>query len=118
MLVRLFTVVLLGLSVSACAASAPDDLLDFPVPPGQAAPPASPLLGYNLDTRIQLLASNPVTSAIVEASIPGLLEDSNYPLFKGMSLRTVASLSGGRITANALQTIAEKLKSVPVAALN
>ncbi len=118
MFVRLSMVILFSLSAAACTASDPDNLLDFPVPPGELAALVSPLPGYNLDTRIQVLAANPATSAIVEGSIPGLLEDSNYPIFKRMSLKTVATLSGGQITPTALQTIARKLKSVPVAASN
>jgi len=114
MLARLSIAVLLSLPCAACAESAPDELPDLSAPPGEATAPAAPLQGYNLDTPIQLLASNPVTSAILDENLPGLLEDSNYPFFKGMSLKMVASLSRGQITAPMLETIAEKLKSVPV----
>ena len=45
-------------------------------------------------------------------AIPG--KDDNYFLFKGMSLKTVASLSHGQISTDALQTIAGQLKFVPI----
>jgi hypothetical protein len=68
-----------------------------------------------LDTPIQTLAANPVTAAIVEANIPGLLENNNYFFFKGMSLKTVASLSHGQISSETLQTTSSQLKSVLIA---
>jgi len=107
-------VVILSAPVAACTVDATDNLPDFSEPSGESTSPVPPLRGYNLDTPIQLLASNPVTFAILEENIPGFLEDSNYPLFKGMSLKNVAALSSGRITPKVLETIAEKLKSVPV----
>ena len=114
MLARLSIVMLLGLSGTAFAADTSDDLPDFSKPVGEAVAPAPALRSYDLDTAIQLLASNPATCAILEENIPGLLENSSYPFFKGMSLNTVASFSRGQITDQMLETIAGKLKTVPV----
>jgi hypothetical protein len=111
---RFSAVLLIGLTSSAFAADASDDDRDFPAAPGALAMPEAPVLNYDLNTPIQTLALNPATAAIVNANIPGLLEDDNYSMFKSMSLKTVASLSNGRISGETLQTIAGQLKSVPI----
>ncbi len=59
---------------------------------------------YSLDTPIEQIAAAPGGAAILRRDIPGLLENSSYPMFKAMSLKLVASLSGGRLDA---QTMAE-----------
>ncbi len=59
---------------------------------------------YTLDTPIEQIAAAPQGAAILHKDIPGLLENSSYPMFKSMSLKLVASLSGGRLDA---QTLAE-----------
>ena len=114
MLRRLCVVLLVGLTRAAVAADQAGDFPDFPANL-EASPASVSVLGYGLDTHIQTLATNPATAAILDANIPGLLEDPNYDFFKGMSLKTVASLSRGQITGATLQTIAAQLKSVPIA---
>ena len=111
---RFAAILLLGFAGPAFAGDASSDVPDFPSAPGASAMPAAVMLCYDLNTPIQTLALNPATAAIVDANIPGLLEDSNYSLFKGMSLKAVASLSNGQISAKMLQTTADALKLVPV----
>ena len=118
MLGRISAVFLIGLTEAAFAANSASDIPDFPSAPEAPAVLAAPGLGYDLNTSIQTLAANSATARIVEANIPGLLEDSNYPMFKGMSLKTVASLSDGRISPDTLQAIDGQLKSVPVSAVS
>jgi hypothetical protein len=112
MIGRFVAVFLISLGHAAIAADADADIPAFPSP-SPAEPPAA-ATGYNLDTPIQTLATNPATAAVVDQNIPGLLEDENYSLFKRMSLKVVASLSGGRISTQTLQAIAVELKSVPI----
>ena len=114
MLARLAAVLLISLTCTAMAADAADDFPAFPFDPGSATASGAAALCYTLDTPIQTLATDPAANAIVDANIPGLLEDGNYFLFKGMSLKTVASLSHGQISTDALQTIAGQLKFGPI----
>ena len=102
-------------SQMACAADANSAANDFPLPPDTPVPALSaPNLHYDSDTTIERLAANPAAAAIVEKYIPGLLQDSSYPMFRGMSLKSVAALSRGEISAETIAAIAAELKSVPV----
>jgi hypothetical protein len=114
MLGRFSAVLLIALTRVAIAADNSEDFPTFPLDHSASIVPAGSDLSYGVDTPIQTLAANPAAAAIVEANIPGLLEDSNYPFFKGMSLKTVTSLSHGQISSDTLQTIAAQLKSVPI----
>ena len=88
MLGRLSAVLIISFAQGAFAASA--DFPNFPSDGSGACRSGAP--GYNLDTPIQTLAANAAAARIVEANIPGLLEDGRCDFFKGMSLKTVASL--------------------------
>jgi hypothetical protein len=71
---------------------------------------------YTLDTPIEQIAAMPAGDAILRKDIPGLLENSSYPMFKAMSLKLVARLSGGRLTADTLaETQADLAKLPPTA---
>ena len=114
MLGRFSAILLIGMTGAGCAGGTPGDSADFPSTPFASTPTAASAGEYDLDSPIATLAANPTTAAVVDANIPGLLEDDNYPIFKRMSLKTVASLSGGRISTATLQTIAVQLRSVPM----
>ncbi len=47
---------------------------------------------------------------MIDKDIPGLLSDSHYPMFKTMSLRTVAAMSSGRISKATLSAIDRELE--------
>jgi hypothetical protein len=90
---------------------------DLPLPPD--APAASDIQApddqpLSADTPIERLAGNPGAVAILDSNLPGLLEDSNYAMFKSMSLKTVASLSGGRIPADTVKDVDTQLKAMPI----
>jgi hypothetical protein len=89
--------------------SPPSD--DFPLPPDTPAASAPASSEFSIDTPIEVLASSPAAASVLEQQLPGLLEDPSYPLFKRMCLKTVASLSGGRISAADLQQIDAELKA-------
>ena len=55
----------------------------------------------------------PQGAAILHKDIPGLLENSSYPMFKSMSLKLVASLSGGRLDAETLAVTQIDLARLP-----
>jgi hypothetical protein len=65
------------------------------------------------DSPIEVLASNPGAASVIRQDLPGLLEDSSYPMFKRMSLKMVASLSGGRIPTATLDQVQTELKALP-----
>ena len=112
---RFFAILLVGMTGAGCAGRPSSDIAEFPSDPFSSTPAAATVGEYDLDSPIAALAANPTTAAVVDANIPGLLEDDNYPIFQRMSLNTVASLSGGRISTGTLQTIGRALKSLTVA---
>jgi len=88
---------------------------------GYAAAPAfsapvqaeEPGASYTLETPIEQIAAAPQGAAILHKDIPGLLENSSYPMFKSMSLKLVASLSGGRLDAETLAVTQIDLARLP-----
>ena len=79
---------------------------------GCAAPqPASASVapgGFTLDTPIEVIAADPRGEAVLNKNLPGLLTNPNYYLFKGMSLKALASASSGRVSRQTLaQTLAD-----------
>lgn len=87
---------------------------DFPLPPDMPASSAPAAPGFSVDTPIEMLASSPAAANVIRQQLPGLLEDSSYSLFKSMPLKSVAALSGGRISADRLQQIDTQLKAIPI----
>jgi hypothetical protein len=104
----------LGLALSGCAASAPqpadDGIVAFP---GAAPAPAQNSAALTLETPVERIAADPAGAAILNKDIPGLLSDSNYPMFKGMNLKTLASLSGGRLDDATLAQTKADLDALP-----
>jgi hypothetical protein len=90
----------------------PSDIPAFP--DGPDTRPNDAQGEYSLDTPIETLAADPAAAAIINTYIPGLLEDGSYPLFKGMSLKLVASFSRGRITDETLGQIESEFEALPV----
>lgn len=87
---------------------------DFPLPPDAPAASAPASLGLSVDSPVEVLAASPAAANVLEQQLPGLLEDSSYPMFKVMPLKTVAALSGGRISTASLQQIDAQLKALPI----
>lgn len=65
-----------------------------------AAPAAAPgaAAALSLDTPIETIAANPAGKAVLEANMPGITTHAQYAMFKGMTLKQVAPMSGGQIT--------------------
>lgn len=126
----LLSVLLIGgqaQSPSAAAAAADRFALDLPVDdsvaePAEPAPvPASaePVVvppaaagGFSLDTPIAALIADPRAKAILDRDVPGLSEDENLPKFKALSLRKLAPLSGGQMSAALLDKVATDLAAI------
>ncbi len=54
---------------------------------------------YSRDTPIETLAADPAAVAVLNKDLPGLLTDSQYPVFKRMSLKAIQEASGGDLSA-------------------
>jgi hypothetical protein len=68
---------------------------------------------YTLDTPIAVIAADPGGAAVLNMDLPGLLADPSYSEFKGMSLKRLASLSGGRLDQQSLAQTEADLQALP-----
>jgi hypothetical protein len=106
---------------SNAAAAADKFALDLPAadavaaPAEEGAPVAEPAIaagGYSLDTSIADLIADSRAKAILDRDVPGLSEDENLPKFKALSLRKLAPLSGGQMTAALLEKVGADLAAI------
>ncbi len=58
-----------------------------------------------LDTPISQICDDPRGRAVLDRNLPNLRKNHNYLLFEGMSLRQLASMSGGKITQAKLESV-------------
>ena len=68
---------------------------------------------FTVDSPIADLMANPAAKAVVEKVTPGLETNPHYLLFKFMSLRQIAPMSGGKLTDAHLAQIDQMLAKVP-----
>ena len=84
---------------------------------GCAAPqPASASVtpgGFTLDTPIEVIAADPRGEAVLNKNLPGLLTNPSYYLFRGMSLKALASASSGRVSQQTLARTQADLAALP-----
>ena len=66
-----------------------------------------------LDAPISTLAARPDAAAVINKDIPDLLSNSNYDVFKALSLRQVSALSGGKLTHEMLLQTQADLNALP-----
>lgn len=66
-----------------------------------------------LDTPISQICDDPRGRAVLDRNLPGLRKNPNYFLFQGMSLRQLASMSGGRISKTKLEIVRADLAATP-----
>jgi len=93
---RIFAILgLLTLPQLGCAHQTSTDIVAFP---GTELPVQQRTAGYTLETPIEVIAANPRGEAVINKYIPDLLTNPNYEMFKGMSLKTIAMFSSGRLT--------------------
>jgi hypothetical protein len=111
----LFAVTLLALPLMDCAPiqSASTDIVPFPGSEAIAsARTDATAIGYTIETPVEIIAADAAGVAVINRDIPGLLADSHYVFFKGMSLKTIAALSGGQLTSTTLNQTAADLASL------
>ena len=68
---------------------------------------------YGQDTPLETLAADPAAVAILNKDLPGLLTDSQYPMFKSMSLKTLQAASGGDLSKEDLNKTVADLQALP-----
>ncbi|HWF63701.1 MAG TPA: hypothetical protein VN685_03720 [Rhizomicrobium sp.] len=81
--------------------------------PGGGPAPAQTSTALTLDTPVERIAADPGGAAVLNKDIPGLLSDPNYPMFKGMNLKMLASLSSGRLDGRTLAETQADLAALP-----
>ena len=86
--------------------SAPAD-----APTSTAAAPAS-RAHFSLDTPIVDLLADPRAKAVLDKDMPGLSDDENLSKFQALSLRRLAPLSGGQMTAELMGKLAYDLAAL------
>jgi hypothetical protein len=99
-------------AVNVSDADMPADLGAPLGPVEQAKPTGKPL---SIDMSIAKIAAKPQGKAVLDQDIPGLCERPEFAMFKGMSLKKLAGLSGGRITHATLNQVQADLVKVNVA---
>ncbi len=99
----------------------------FPDVPGAASAsnaPRPPSPGEEPSSRGRLSIDAPIArivataggKTVLDQDVPGLVERPEYGLFKGMSMRKLASMSNGKITKQILDRVSQdltKLSSSP-----
>jgi hypothetical protein len=78
--------------------------------PVAAAPVAAPAL--TIDTPIVDLVANEKAKAVLDANFPGMTSHPMFDSFKGMSLKAVQPMSGGKITDEAIAKTAAELAAI------
>lgn len=105
---------LLTFSQLGCAPGQPasTDIVAFP-----GSEPATKELsaGYTLDTPIEVIVADPRGEAVLNKNIPKLLMNPNYPMFKGMSLKTIAMFARGQLNDEKLAQVKADLGALSTA---
>lgn len=98
--------------VTAPAEAKPADAA--PSVPAAAPAPAKPGVPahFSLDTPIAALIDDPRAKAVLDKDMPGLTTDENLPRFRALTLRQLAPLSGGQMTAELMSTLAFDLAAL------
>lgn len=78
--------------------------------PAPAAAPAA--AKFNLDTPIEALVADAEAKAVLDADLPGVATHPHYDMFKGMSLRAVQPMSGGKLTDELLKKVETDLAAI------
>jgi hypothetical protein len=98
----------LGVLLAGCAAHGgawPDD-------PGIAETPKA-TGRLTIDSPIEAICDDPRGRDVLDRNLPNLRKNPNYFLFKGLSLRDVAKMSGGKISRDTLKRVQLDLASLP-----
>ncbi|MGC1304669.1 MAG: hypothetical protein WA840_20045 [Caulobacteraceae bacterium] len=106
-------VLLLGLALGGCSSLGGGRATGPSTAPPAAKSTARSAKGFSIDTPIATIAADPAGKAVLQRDLPGLLERPEYGLFKTMSLKSLAPLSNGKITAATLTQVQRDLQNIP-----
>jgi hypothetical protein len=67
---------------------------------------------YSDETPIEVLAADPAAAAILNKDLPGLLTDSQYPIFKRMSLKAIQEASNGDLSKSDVEKTVADLQAL------
>lgn len=70
-------------------------------------------LAYSADTPVEKLAADPAAAEVLNKDIPGLLSNSQYAFFKGMSLKQLRRASNGELSAETVDKTVSDLQALP-----
>jgi len=79
---------------------------------GCAQVPAPQPPAFTLDTPVDRIAADARGKAVLERDLPGLMASRSYALFDDMSLSQIATVSGGRLTAEKLDKVQADLSQI------
>ena len=68
---------------------------------------------YSEETPIEVLAADPAAAAILNKDLPGLLTDSQYHMFKSMSLKAIREASNGDLSKSDVEKTVADLQALP-----
>ena len=68
---------------------------------------------YSEETPIETLASDPAAADVLNKDLPGLLTDSQYPIFKRMSLKAIQHASNGELSRSDVEKTVADLQALP-----
>lgn len=69
-------------------------------------------MALSIDSKIGDLLANPKAKAILDKAMPGFSTNPQMSMAKGMTLKMIAPMSGGKITPAILKALDEELKKV------
>jgi hypothetical protein len=69
-------------------------------------------MAVSIESKIGDLLANPKAKAVLDKHLPGFSTNPQMAMAKGMSLKMVAPMSGGKITPALLKAVDEDLKKI------
>jgi len=69
-------------------------------------------MALTIDSKMGDILADPKGKAILEKHMPGISTNPQMAMAKGMSLKMIAPMSGGKITPAILKAIEEELKKM------
>jgi hypothetical protein len=88
-------------------------LAETPPAGAAATTAAAPAAAASVDaTPIEALVSDPASKAVLDKHLPGVAEHPSYDMFKSMTLKDVAPMSGGVVTEETLAAIQADLAKI------
>ncbi len=69
-------------------------------------------MALSIDSKVGDILANPQGKAILDKNLPGFSTNPQMAMAKGMTLKMIAPMSGGKITPAILKAVDEELKKL------